>query len=397
MHRLSSRTISLSSRTISVLVLCLGVLLSGAAQETPRLKRISFVPREDGKGYVVRIQASEMIPGYEQPVIEGGVLRLVLHGTVRGLDLKKEAPGGPVRRYSMVSQGGNLVLTFQLDDRLHVQPEIYRDTISNDLLLSLAYDGAGPVDPVVPQPTSPDQDVRERWRLDTVVIDAGHGGDDRGAVGVGGVLEKDMVLAVALKLGRYLEDRLGLRVVYTRTDDRFIPLNERGDIANREGGKLFISIHANSAPGGGGIGTETYFLGMHKTSAAQHVMDRENSVIELESNPEIYQTMGRMALIQRTLAQSAYMRQSEQLAGLIERQFETHTGRPSRGVKQAGFYVLWGASMPAVLVELGFVTGRRDASFLKSESGQTSMANAIFSAVRDFKETLEKDLHLARQ
>src|SRR5690606_33661501 len=121
-------------------------------------------------------------------------------------------------------------------------------------------------------------------------------------------------------------------------------------------------------------GTETYFLGLGKTEAARQVMERENSVVKMEANPELYDAFDEEALILQTLTQSAYLRNSEQLAGLIEEQFSTELGRTSRGVKQARFYVLWGASMPAVLVELGFVTNPQEAAFLGSDTGQQYLA-----------------------
>jgi N-acetylmuramoyl-L-alanine amidase len=207
--------------------------------------------------------------------------------------------------------------------------------------------------------------------------------------------EKDVTLAVARQVGAYLEERLGVRVVYTRSDDQFIPLQDRGHSANEAGAKLFVSIHANASPSPAAHGTETFFLGMHKTDAARKVMERENSVIELENDPEHYQTFTQEALIRQVLMQSAWMRQSEHLAGNVERQFGERVGRKSRGVKQAGFFVLWNAAMPSILVELGFVTHPEEAAFLRSAAGQDYMASALFRAIRDFKEQYERSLHLA--
>ena len=229
------------------------------------------------------------------------------------------------------------------------------------------------------------------WMLDTVVIDAGHGGKDSGAMGHG-VREKDIALKVALKLGHYLEDRLGVQVVYTREDDRFIELKDRGRIANEHGAKLFISIHVNAATNARAQGTETYFIGLHKTTAAQETMRRENEVVKLESSQSEYEDMTEEALIRMALTQSAYMQKSEELSGLIQEQFEKRVHRKNRGVKQAGFYVLWGASMPAVLVELGFLSNREEAAFMNSELGQDYLASAIFRAVREYKERYERGL-----
>ncbi|MEM8485162.1 MAG: N-acetylmuramoyl-L-alanine amidase [Bacteroidota bacterium] len=237
------------------------------------------------------------------------------------------------------------------------------------------------------------EEKAEKWTLDTVVIDAGHGGHDSGAV-ANGIMEKDVNLAVALKLGAYLKRFLKVNVVYTRTNDSFVELQERGHIANEAGAKLFISIHANSAPYSNKVsGTETYILGLHRTEKAKDVMERENAVVSMEANPDQYNAFYQNSIL-RTLALSANLRMSEKLAGEIESQFANRANRQSRGVKQAGLIVLWAASMPAVLVELGYLTNRFEAAYLNSNQGQDYLASAIFRAVRDFKQEYEKGLNL---
>ena len=236
-----------------------------------------------------------------------------------------------------------------------------------------------------------------QWTLDTVVIDAGHGGWDEGAFGLGGTLEKDLALDLAKKLGKLLTENLSVKVVYTRTDDRFISLAERGRFANQAGGKLFLSIHANSSKYRSARGTETFFLGMHRSDSAKVVMERENEVVKLESDGDQYQKLTQASLAQQALAQSSFMRHSEMLAEAIQRQFREGAIRRDRGVKQAGFYVLFGASMPAVLIELGFLTNPYEEKFLASDAGQTTMANAIFRAVESFKLEYEKTLQIASQ
>lgn len=393
---------------------CVGCLLglvmlaSGSLHARPIVDQISFAPRSDQAGYVVRIQADGPLPAYSEPHYIGGQrLELILFNTDIAPDCDRGAPAGPVQAYSAQVQRGHLYLQFQLDARVRVEASAYRDRRTDDLLLGLSYSiGSGPestpVRPVEDAPVlrAPGADAAagsageaQRWRLDTVVIDAGHGGHDKGAVGHNGLLEKDINLSVALKLGAYLEERLGVNVVYTRKDDRFITLRDRGKIANQAGGKLFISIHSNASRNRDAYGTETFFLGTDKTEAARRVMERENSVIKLEENPEIYEQYDEQSLIVQTLAQSAYLRSSEQLASLIEEQFVTRVGRTSRGVKQARFYVLWGASMPAVLVELGFITNAREAAFLRTDIGQDYLASAIFRAVRAFKVRYERGLN----
>ncbi len=364
------------------------VVLSGAAAATPRVERVSFTARADGQGYVIRFHTNEQVAAYSEPVrVSDRVIEITLFHMDLAPSFVKDAPEGPVERYTLTSEDGRIVARFFLSRTVAVNA--YRDRGTTDLLVSLTYESGA-----ARKTVEPTADARERWRLDTVVIDAGHGGKDAGATGVGGLREKDVVLAVALKLGQYLEDLLGVKVVYTRRSDRFVPLKERGRIANEAGGKLFISIHANSSPSRGAKGTETYFLGMYKTDAASKVMERENSVIRFETDQEHYKNFDEADLIRMQLAQSAFMRQSEQLAGLVEAQFAERVGRRSRGVKQAGFYVLWSASMPALLVELGFLSNPREAAFLRSKSGQAYMASAIFRAVKAFKNDYEKGLHL---
>ncbi len=230
-----------------------------------------------------------------------------------------------------------------------------------------------------------------RWALDHIVVDAGHGGHDIGA-SYFGVREKDVTLGIARRVGRMLEDELGLRVTYTRDRDVFVPLAERGHLANAAGGKLFVSIHANSMPRGvRARGTETYFLGLHKTASAQSVMERENSVVRLEADPDAYAAYSSEQAVVQALAGSAYLRTSERLAALVEEAFGQH-GRASRGVKQAGFYVLWSASMPAILVETGFLTDPVEARMLASADGQEEVARRIVDAVRALKVQYDRAL-----
>lgn len=233
----------------------------------------------------------------------------------------------------------------------------------------------------------------DHWRLDTIVLDAGHGGGDHGAV-ANGTSDKEVALSVVRRLGPMIERELGVRVVYTRDDDTFYELNERGRIANRAGGKLFISVHANAAASSSARGTETFFLAPRRSESAREVMERENSVIQMESDPSLYEDFDDEGDILRAMAMSAYQEESQTLAALIEGEFEA-SGRHSRGVKQAPFIVLWAASMPAVLVEAGFITNPEEARLLKSDAGLQATAESIFRAVRAYKERYERGLRLA--
>lgn len=396
---------------VLTLILLVAVFVEPAMATT--VQRLSYSSGGDGRGLVVRFHTDEPIQAYGEPTVTGGnSVELVVFNTELSASYRKGHLPTPLVDVNVTSHRGHLRFTFTLDRSVHTVASARRDRETGDLLLSLEYSsGIGTPLPVasLPEPRVryPGSRAQEslsdrsgavsgaalRWSLDTIVIDAGHGGHDNGAV-ANGVREKDVCLAVAMKLGRLIEEELGVEVVYTRRTDRFVELKERGRIANDAGGKLFISIHANAAHNPVAAGTETFFLGMHKSDAARNVMERENSVVQLESDPTHYTDMTDEALILQTLAHSAFMRKSEELAALVEEEIGIYSAARSRGVKQAGFYVLWSASMPAILVEMGFVTNRREAAFLASDEGQDYVANAILRAVQSFRDRYERDLHL---
>jgi N-acetylmuramoyl-L-alanine amidase len=240
------------------------------------------------------------------------------------------------------------------------------------------------------------QRQRDKWKLDVVVIDAGHGGDDPGAISRNGTQEKDITLPIALKLGALIESKLpGVDVIYTRKTDNFVELYRRGQIANQTGGKLFISIHCNSMPRKKSTetGFEIYLLRPGKTDNAVRIAEKENEVVKLEQGYEKrYQQLTEENFILLTMAQSAYVKYSEQFAEILTQEMGKHLDLPNNGVKQAGFYVLVGASMPNVLVETGYLSNKHDEKILKSAKGQQRLAEAIFNGVNRFKQDYEKTL-----
>lgn len=236
---------------------------------------------------------------------------------------------------------------------------------------------------------------QEGSQIRTVVIDAGHGGKDPGALGRKSK-EKDIVLAVALKTGAYIEKNLpDVKVIYTRKDDRFIPLHQRAEIANKNNADFFISIHCNSISSGNASGAETYVMGLHKNEANLNVAMKENAAILLEDNAnEEYKGFDVNSVesyIQFSLLQDENLDRSTALAENIQKQFKDRVGRNDRGVYQAGFLVLWQTAMPGVLIELGYISNPDEEKFLMSENGQVYMASAIFRAFRDYKEEYEKE------
>lgn len=226
--------------------------------------------------------------------------------------------------------------------------------------------------------------------LKTVVIDAGHGGKDPGCHGRS-MKEKDLALSVALKLGGFIQKEYpSITVIYTRDKDEFIELNERARIANDNNADLFISIHANAASPSA-YGAETFVLGLHRTESQQKVAERENSIIHFEEdNKERYADfdLSPDAIIARQIQLSAFLDQSIDFASKIQMGFKS-IGRNDRGVKQAGFLVLYKTTMPSVLIELGFLTNSAEENFFKQELNQVKTANTLFKAFQTYKNEVE--------
>ena len=231
------------------------------------------------------------------------------------------------------------------------------------------------------------------YTLNKIVIDAGHGGKDPGTSGSIS-REKDVALDIALELGgiinKYMPD---VEVIYTRDDDSYPELHERASLANKEGADLFISIHANWVANPRVRGTETYVMGAHVSDENLKVAMRENSVINLEENAnenyDGFDPNSPESYILFSLAQNAYVNNSILLAQNVEKQFRERAGRRSRGVKRAGFIVLWRTSMPSILVETGYLSNEREEQELNDELVQTYIASGIYRAFRDYKAKIE--------
>lgn len=226
--------------------------------------------------------------------------------------------------------------------------------------------------------------------IKTVVIDAGHGGKDPGCHGVS-AKEKHVCLAMALQLGEMINNKYpNIKVVYTRKTDVFVELSERAKIANRNKADLFICIHANAASAHA-FGTETYVLGLHRTESQQKVAARENSTIHLEDDGGAkYKDfdMSADAIIARQIQLSVFLDQSISFASKLQSQFKG-IGRYDRGVKQAGFLVLYKTTMPSVLIETGFLTNPKEEKFLNTKATQRQMSGAMFAAFQQYKNELE--------
>ncbi|MGE0562659.1 MAG: N-acetylmuramoyl-L-alanine amidase [Flavobacteriales bacterium] len=235
--------------------------------------------------------------------------------------------------------------------------------------------------------------TKDFFGVKTVVIDAGHGGKDGGCVG-SIANEKNIALAISLKLGKYIKENFkDVNVIYTRETDVFLELTERARIANKADADLFICIHVNSGAASSAIGTETYVMGLHKTESNLKVAQRENASILLEddykSKYENFDPNSPESYIVLTMTQSAHLEQSLIFASKVQKEFTERVGRYNRGVKQAGFLVLHQTAMPSVLIETGFITNKEEEKFLASEIGQDYMASAIFRAFKEYKHEIE--------
>jgi N-acetylmuramoyl-L-alanine amidase len=231
------------------------------------------------------------------------------------------------------------------------------------------------------------------FEIKTVVIDAGHGGKDPGAIGPGKTYEKDVALAVALKLGEAIKKaHPGVNVIYTRKTDVFLELHERAEIANKNKADLFIAVHINSSTNPQAYGSSCYVLGLHKTEANLEVAKRENAVILLEEDRDKnydFDPNTPEGHIIMSMKQNAFLEQSISMASKVEEHMENSAKRKSLGVKQAGFYVLYKTAMPSILAEIGFISNPEEEKFLKSEAGQEKIGNALFKAFAGYKAEME--------
>ena len=227
---------------------------------------------------------------------------------------------------------------------------------------------------------------KEKWEFKTIIIDAGHGGKDPGAVGYRGTKEKDIALDVAKRLEKKISRNMNVKVIMTRDEDVFLRLSERTKIANDNKGSLFISIHTNAAEDRRASGFETFLIGLNKNEYAAKVAARENAVLELEGSAK--KDLSGEDLIQATMAQASFAAYSETFADLVQKEIKKRVQSKDRGVKQAGFVVLARASMPNVLVELGFISNPSEEKKLRSPQYRDQLATAIYRAIEQYQKTL---------
>ncbi len=297
-----------------------------------------------------------------------------------------------------------LDLLLSIGFRLKTKPrsfEVFYDHTTNQIFLSLLEKELAQND----QASKDDQtnhNINEElkrqksdWLIDTIVIDPGHGGKDPGALGYYHLKEKDIVLSVGLFLGKYLKKKLpGVKILFTRDRDIFIPLWKRTKFANENNGKLFVSLHCNSSKNHRARGFETYFLSVEKDERAREVVLTENESIKFETADDQKRYEG-INFVLATLAQNAFIKYSQYLASVVQKalhKFLKPLGMRDRGVKQGPFWVMVGATMPNILVEMGYISNKYEAKLLRRKSTQSKIALALAEGIIKFKNDFESAL-----
>lgn len=322
----------------------------------------------EGNSATVVPQGEDFVIGFQNTSFTDGILKdLVISET------EKKA-----FRISLDNDFGSFK-TFELSEPPRLVIDFFRKTESTTPL---------PLEETLPKeaipPTLLPSTAREKW---VVVIDPGHGGTETGAKGKDETYEKEIVMSIARKLKSILESNTGTRVVLTRDGDQAVTLDDRTALANNNKADLFISIHANSTVRGYAKGAETYFLSAQATdNEARNSAAVENNAIGLNEAPTIE---GDLKLILWDMAQAEYLAESSQLAETIQQELNSTLGIQNRGIKQAPFRVLMGATMPAVLVEVGFINNPEEEKLMKDGEYQLKIARAIFRSIQKFKSMQE--------
>jgi N-acetylmuramoyl-L-alanine amidase len=351
-------------------------------------------------GTLITILANKKLGDIETWLKPDGWLFVTITGvTADTAELNKTKPSEAIKKVLAFQSPASIQLTFRVSSDV-IQAEASNDPASNNLFISLRIRTEAErkeMERKRLEAVKLDREQkRDRWKLDVIVIDAGHGGKDPGTIGVAGTYEKEITLSVALKLGKLIEKNLkDVKVIYTRTTDQFVELYRRTQIANEAGGKLFVSLHCNALPHkpSSKSGFEIYLLRPNRSEEAVSIATRENSVVQLEEGyEERYRKLTEEEFIMITMAQSAYMKHSEQFAECAVGSMAKNLVIKNSGVKQAGFYVLVGASMPNVLVEIGYLSNRKEEQLLRSRDGQKKVAEALFKGLKEYKRKYEQAL-----
>ncbi len=356
-------------------------------------------------GYLVTVRANRKLGDYESWLNDNGWFFLtVANATADTTSIKHAETYGAIRQILIFQSPTSVQLTFKVSPDVVPPVDVVVDSTTSNLLISLRTQSKTIRAELEKRKTEmlrrQRQELeknRSRYKLDVIVLDAGHGGKDPGTIGVSGVQEKSVALGITLKVGALLQKNLkGVKVVYTRQTDKFVELYRRGQIANEAGGKLFISIHCNSMPKkpSRANGYEIYLLKPEKTERAIEIARTENDVIKLEDNYQKHYKENLTAedYIILTMAQNAYVKYSEKFAEVASACMAKNLKMRNSGVHQAGFLVLVGASMPNVLVETGYLSNKKEEKLLASTKGQQKIAYALYQGIKEYKDIYEQAL-----
>ena len=342
---------------------------------------------QKANGTILRIKTKEPFPegNISSFFHENGWFYItVANSLVDTTELRKSDPKGVIKKIAADQLGNTSQLAFQMRTKVESH-DLYQSKDPSEIVVSLRTRVTDDISRI--------SKVRDRWKIDTIVLDAGHGGKDPGTMSKNGTMEKNIVLDIVKRVGLSLEKNTKMNVIYTRQEDVFVPLWMRTKLANESNGKMFISVHANHSHNRSAYGFETYLLRPGKTQDAIEVASRENEVIKLEDkSDERYKNLSGENLIMATMAQSMFMKESEELASMIQQEMGKTVKSKNRGVKQAGFQVLIGASMPNVLIEVGFVSNANEERNLKNAKHRQDIAYAIYKAIVKFRYSREQYL-----
>ncbi len=305
-------------------------------------------------------------------------------GTVDTTRLRMSPKTGVVRRVIPLQFEESTQLSFQLTRHID-KKDVSLQIGDREILVSIRTSKKIPKNILLDL-----ENERKKWKIDKIIIDPGHGGKDPGAIGRHGLKEKDVVLDIGLRLRRLLQKRMHVKVLMTRSTDRFVELRERSAFANRNGGKLFISIHANSNPRRSVKGFTTYCLGPARSDEDRAIAREENSVIKYEDSWAGYGDLTNENFILLSIAQNSFNQESQDLAAMIQKSARKYLHTLDRGVRQAGYLVLVGTTMPKVLVETGFISNSKEEKLLRSGKYRQKVAEAIYEGVRNFRTQEEK-------
>ncbi len=372
-----------------------------AASVKPAATPVKAVARPPGPGVAFGDLRLRSYPTFTRIVLEtagsityvvdpasGGAVRVRLRGLHVSGPHAREVDDGLVKALRLEAGDGEATLRVTLDgDAGDVQHYALLDPFR------VVIDIYRPKEPTVPGPRGGPVAAP----LQLIVLDAGHGGHDPGATGPSGLTEKEVVLDVTRRVARMVEEsRLGVKVALTRSTDVFVPLRDRTNFANKQRADLFLSIHANAHPRSVSEGVETYFLSSEATdNEARQVAAIENGVVQLESQGTRPKTDALKSILW-DLAQSEFQQESSVFAEIVQDSMTRSLQLVNRGVKQAGFYVLGGAAMPAILLEIGFLTNPKEEKKLSSGDYRESVARAILAGITDYKRRYDQRMRTVR-